>query len=257
MTASIELSGVSVRFGGIHALDNVSLAVPPRQIRGIIGPNGSGKSTLVNVASRVVDPAAGTVRLDGKDITGFPTHAASRLGIVRTFQRVELVGQLSVLENVMLGAAGEPTPGVTALALRLPFVRARECELVERAQSALAFVGIERLANQRGNELSGGQMRLVEFARAIMARPRILLLDEPAAGLSLPRIDRVRDLILKINNDLGVTVILVEHVLNLVMTLSQQVSVLVSGKLLCEGTPEAIRADARVREAYLGRRGTV
>ncbi len=256
MTPAIELSDVSVRFGGIQALDRVSLAVPARQIRGIIGPNGSGKSTLVNVASRVVDPAAGTVRVDGKDITHLPTHAASRLGIVRTFQRVELVGQLTVLENVMLGAAGEPSSSMAPLALRLPVVRARERELVDRARAALVFVGIERLAQQRGNELSGGQMRLVEFARAVMARPHILLLDEPAAGLSLPRIDRVRDLILKINADLGVTVVLVEHVLNLVMTLSQQVSVLVSGSLLCEGTPQAIRADARVREAYLGRRGT-
>jgi branched-chain amino acid transport system ATP-binding protein len=255
MTPLIELVDVSVNFGGIQALDRVSLKVPKGQIRGIIGPNGSGKSTLVNVASRVVDPSSGAVRVGGQDITHLPTHVACRLGIVRTFQRVELVGQLTVLENVMLGAAGESAPGLAALAVRLPFVRKRERELVDRARSALAFVGIEKLAQQRGNELSGGQMRLVEFARAVMAEPQILLLDEPAAGLSLPRIDRVRDLILKINADLGVTVILVEHVLNLVMTLSQEVSVLVSGSLLCEGPPEAIKADARVREAYLGRRG--
>ena len=164
MTPLIELAGVCVRFGGIQALDHVNLAVPGGQIRGIIGPNGSGKSTLVSVASRVVDPTAGTVRVDGHDITRLPTHATSRLGIVRTFQHVELVGQLTVLENVMLGAAGERAPNLAALALRLPSVLARERDLVDRARSALAFVGIERFAQQRGNELSGGQMRLVEFA---------------------------------------------------------------------------------------------
>ena len=253
MTAALTLDGVSINFGGIRALEGVSCEVPDGQLRGVIGPNGSGKTTLLNVISRIYPVSAGSIRLFDDDITRWPNHAVARHGVMRTYQRVALVNQLTVLENVMLGLhATRPQP-LFDIAFRTAGYRRIERESVDRARKTLEFVGIEDLADRKGDELSGGQMRLVEIARAVVSRPRVLLLDEPAAGLSLVRIDEIAELIRRINAELGVTVILVEHVLNLVMSLCERISVLVSGQLLVEsGTPTEVQEDPRVREAYLG-----
>ena len=253
MTAALALEGVSISFGGIRALEGVTCQVPVGQLRGIIGPNGSGKTTLLNVISRIYPVSAGAIRLFGDDITRWPNHAVARHGVMRTYQRVALVNQLTVLENVMLGLHATRREPLLRIAFRSAGHRRTEREAVDRARETLVFVGIEDLADRRGDELSGGQMRLVEIARAIVSRPRVLLLDEPAAGLSLVRIDEIEDLIRRINGELGVTVILVEHVLNLVMSLCERISVLVSGQLLVEsGSPSEVQEDPRVREAYLG-----
>ncbi len=253
MTAALTLEGVSIHFGGIRALEDVSCEVPAGQLRGIIGPNGSGKTTLLNVISRIYPVTAGAIRLFGDDITRWPNHAVARHGVMRTYQRVALVTQLTVLENVMLGLHATRRQSLLDIAFRTPGHRRLEREFVERARETLEFVGLEHLADRRGDELSGGQMRLVEIARAIVSRPRVLLLDEPAAGLSLVRIDEIAELIHRINGELGVTVVLVEHVLNLVMSLCERISVLVSGRLLVEsGSPSEVQEDPRVREAYLG-----
>ena len=253
MTAALALEGVSIRFGGIRALEDVSCQVPAGQLRGIIGPNGSGKTTLLNVISRIHPITEGAIRLFGDDVTRWPNHAVARHGVMRTYQRAALVDQLTVLENVMLGLHATRRQPLLDIAFRTPRFRRLERESVDRARETLEFVGIEHLADRRGDELSGGQMRLVEIARAIVPRPRVLLLDEPAAGLSLVRIDEIADLIRRINEELGATVVLVEHVLNLVMSLCERISVLVSGQLLVEsGSPSEVQEDPRVREAYLG-----
>ena len=253
MTAALALEGVSIRFGGIRALEDVSCQVPAGQLRGIIGPNGSGKTTLLNVISRIHPVTEGAIRLFGDDVTRWPNHAVARHGVMRTYQRAALVDQLTVLENVMLGLHATRRQPLLDIAFRTPRFRRLERESVDRARETLEFVGIEHLADRRGDELSGGQMRLVEIARAIVPRPRVLLLDEPAAGLSLVRIDEIADLIRRINEELGATVVLVEHVLNLVMSLCERISVLVSGQLLVEsGSPSEVQEDPRVREAYLG-----
>ena len=253
MTAALALEGVSIHFGGIRALEGVTCEIPAGQLRGIIGPNGSGKTTLLNVISRIYPVSAGAIRLFGDDITRWPNHAVARHGVMRTYQRVALVNQLTVLENVMLGLHATRRQALLGIAFRTAGYRRLEREAVDRARETLEFVGIQDLADRKGDELSGGQMRLVEIARAIVSRPRVLLLDEPAAGLSLVRIDEIAELIRRINGDLGVTVVLVEHVLNLVMSLCERISVLVSGQLLVEsGTPTEVQEDPRVREAYLG-----
>lgn len=253
MTAALALEGVSIRFGGIRALEGVSCRVPAGQLRGIIGPNGSGKTTLLNVISRIHPVTGGAIRIFGEDVTRWPNHAVARHGVMRTYQRAALVDQLTVLENVMLGLHATRRQPLLDAAFRTPRFRRLERESVERARETLEFVGIGQLADRRGDELSGGQMRLVEIARAVASRPRVLLLDEPAAGLSLVRIDEIADLIRRINRELGVTVVLVEHVLNLVMSLCERISVLVSGQLLVEsGSPSEVQEDPRVREAYLG-----
>ena len=252
-TAALALEGVSIRFGGIRALEDLSCEVPAGQLRGIIGPNGSGKTTLLNVVSRIHPVSAGAIRLFGEDVTRWPNHAVGRRGVMRTYQRAALVDQLTVLENVMLGLHATRRQPLLDVAFRTPAFRRLERESVDRARETLEFVGIAHLADRKGDELSGGQMRLVEIARAVAPRPRVLLLDEPAAGLSLVRIDEIADLIRRINGELGVTVVLVEHVLNLVMSLCERISVLVSGQLLVEsGTPSEVQEDPRVREAYLG-----
>ena len=253
MTAALALEGVSIRFGGIRALEDVSCRIPAGQLRGIIGPNGSGKTTLLNVISRIHPVTEGAIRLFGDDVTRWPNHAVARHGVMRTYQRAALVDQLTVLENVMLGLHATRRQSLLDIAFRTPRFRRLERESVDRARETLEFVGIEHLADRRGDELSGGQMRLVEIARAVVPRPRVLLLDEPAAGLSLVRIDEIADLIRRINEELGATVVLVEHVLNLVMSLCERISVLVSGRLLVEsGSPSEVQEDPRVREAYLG-----
>lgn len=252
-TAALALEGVSIRFGGIRALEDLSCEVPAGQLRGIIGPNGSGKTTLLNVISRIHPVTAGAIRIFGEDVTRWPNHAVARRGVMRTYQRAALVDQLTVLENVMLGLHATRRQPLLDVAFRTPAFRRLERESVDRARETLEFVGIAHLADRKGDELSGGQMRLVEIARAVAPRPRVLLLDEPAAGLSLVRIDEIADLIRRINGELGVTVVLVEHVLNLVMSLCERISVLVSGQLLVEsGTPSEVQDDPRVREAYLG-----
>jgi len=249
---AIRVHEVRKQFGGLQAIDSVSFEVKQGSVHGLIGPNGSGKSTMLNLITRITPLDAGRIEMFGEDVSALPAYRTAAIGVGRTFQNLQLVGELTVLENVMLGAdAGMQRDTADAAVSSL---KAREDLSSRIALQALEFVGMADFAFRKGTELSGGQMRLAEIARALATRPRILLLDEPAAGLSLNRIDTVRSLILKINRELGVTIVLVEHVLNLVLEVSDHVTVLSAGKVLASGTPDQIRSDTEVQSAYLGRR---
>ncbi|MGE8941539.1 ABC transporter permease subunit [Leptospira interrogans] len=254
LPAAVEIIDVSKSFGGVRAIDGLSLSLEGGRIHGIIGPNGSGKSTLINLISAYERPDTGVIQVLGSDLSQRAEHSVAGLGVSRTYQNLHLVKGLSVLENVLLGLYPRSSASPLSIVTRSPSFLSEERAHVERAYAALDFVGAGDLANRLANELSGGQMRLVEIARAIAGGPRLILMDEPAAGLSIVRIDVIKRLVERINRELGVTVVLVEHVLNVVMDISHTITVLDAGKVLAVGTPDSVRNDERVRDVYFGRR---
>ncbi len=249
--ALLEVEAVSVVFGGLAALTEVSLSVQAGTVCAVIGPNGAGKTTLYNAISGYERPQAGVVRLDGHSVTGLPPHAISRLGLRRTFQNGGLFGEMTVLENVMVGADRATRSHVPGVLFALPRHRREERRAVAEARAMLARVGIDRLVQARVRDLSFGQQRLVEITRALISRPRVLLLDEPAVGLSQAERDVLATTLRQLASE-GIAVLLVEHVIDLVMAVSDRVMVLNFGRVLAEGTPAEVRADQAVLEAYLG-----
>lgn len=249
---ALQIDGLCKAFGGVRAVNELTLSFKQGQVHGVIGPNGSGKSTLLNLISGVERSDAGRIVILGQDVTDLAASARTRLGVSRTFQECQLVPNLSVLENVLLGSDYARTGNAVGSILANATFRAEERFAVERARWALDFVTMSHLENHRGGDLSGGQMRLVEIARAIVGGAPIILLDEPAAGLSLNRIDDLAVLIQKMKLELGITVILVEHVLNLVLGISDDVAVMNAGELLFRGTSQEARNNDQVRKAYLG-----
>ncbi len=245
---------LSVRFDGLVALDEIDLDVKAGEIRGIIGPNGAGKTTLVNLLSGVNVPTNGEILLDGRSIVGLKASAVAARGVRRTFQATQLFRGLTVLENVMTGYHSNIRTGAIAAALSLPSLHRAEAEATEQSWDALKFVGMERFADRDGAELSFGQQRMVEIARAIVGRPQVLLLDEPAVGLSLDRVQDLELLVKKIRDERGMTVLIIEHVIRLIMSLCDRITVLASGRKIAEGTAEEVSEDEKVAEAYLGRR---
>jgi len=240
--ALLEISGVTVRFGGLVALSNVSLDVHGGEVAGLIGPNGSGKTTLFNVVCGLQPPATGNVRLAEVDVTYAKPHARARLGLARTFQRLEVFGSLSVEENVQVAAETRR---------RWPGDRSRP---VEVADEAIERVGLGPLRRERVDTLPTGTARQVELARALAIRPRVLLLDEPSSGLDDAEAQALAGLLRELAGS-GLAVLLVEHDMPLVMSLCERVHVLDFGALLAVGTPAEIQADPAVRAAYLGTRG--
>ncbi len=249
--ALLEIESVSVVFGGLAALTDVSMAVEAGTVCAVIGPNGAGKTTLFNAVSGYERPHEGVVRLDGHKVTGLPPHAISRLGLRRTFQNGGLFGEMTVLENVMVGADRATRSDVAGVLFGLKRHRREERRAVADSRAMLARVGIDRLAQARVRDLSFGQQRLVEITRALISRPRVLLLDEPAVGLSQAERDVLATTLRQLAAE-GIAVLLVEHVIDLVMAVSDRVLVLNFGRVLAEGTPAEIRADQAVLEAYLG-----
>jgi branched-chain amino acid transport system ATP-binding protein len=252
-TGLLEVHGVTVRFGGLTALDDVSLAAAPRQVTGIIGPNGAGKTTLLNVLCGFVRPDPGRLQFDGAELGRLRPHQLASLGIARTLQGVGLFRRLTVLENVMVGAQRQARAGFWSALAGLPRSDRDERALRARALDALDRVGAPGLADARPGQLAFGVRKRVALARALVAQPRLLLLDEPAGGLSEAEIDDLRELISGLSAD--TTVVLVEHRMDLVMAVCQAVVVLDFGRVIARGTPEQVQADPAVTAAYLGAEG--
>ncbi len=280
----LAVSNLLVRFGGITALDGISFEVAPGEICGLIGPNGAGKTTVFNCVSRLYEPVSGDLLLDGTSLLGLRPHEVVARGVARTFQNLALFERLTVLENVLVGghATGAPRntthaagttgsadapdrvpdrhrrPGVfrggLADALGTRAAREGERRLRARAREWLAFVGLADQADARVGDLPFGSRKRLELARALLAEPRLLLLDEPAGGLTLEEVERVDRLVRDVRDRLGITILLVEHRMGLVMSICDRLVVLNFGRVLAEGPPAAIADDPAVVEAYLGSR---
>ncbi len=252
--AILEVRGVVRSFGGVRAVDGASFAVAPNSITSLIGPNGAGKSTLFNIISGFLRGEAGVVLLMGREIQHLAPHRIVGAGLVRTFQTARALSRLSVLDNVVLAAAGHPGERLSGVLLRRRAARECERDARERASELLRLVRLDRHAGDLAGTLSGGQRKLLDFARALMAEPRILLLDEPMAGVSPPLRAQLLEHILHQRDELGMTFLLVEHDLDVVMRASDRIVVMSAGAVIAEGTPGEIRGDQRVVDAYLGSR---
>lgn len=247
----LEVQGITQRFGGVTALEDVSFRVADGAITGIIGPNGAGKTTLFNIVTGIYTPTSGTVHLQGKNVSRFAPERLASLGMVRTFQNIELFGRMTVLENVMVGLHTKGKSGIIASSLRLPWQVAEERRFRERAYHWLEFTGITDLADHEAGSLPFGKGRLLEIARAMALEPKVILMDEPAAGLNSRETLELARLIQKIRAS-GVTVALVEHDMELVMDICDAIVVLNLGRKLAQGTPREIQENPEVISAYLG-----
>jgi branched-chain amino acid transport system ATP-binding protein len=246
----LEVRDVSVRFGGLTALNAVSLSVAPRQVVGVIGPNGAGKTTLLNVLCGFIRPDEGQVLIDGRHYSNLRPHRLAALGIARTLQGVGLFEQLTAIENVMIGASNLARAGFLSALLSLPRSARDERRLREEAGQALDRVGAAGIADARPGELSYGLRKRVALARALAAKPKVLLLDEPASGLAEEEMAELGDLIRELSAD--ASLIIVEHHMDLMMSVCQALVVLDFGKVISRGSPQEIQADPAVTAAYLG-----
>jgi branched-chain amino acid transport system ATP-binding protein len=247
----LEVRGLSKRFGGVQAVREVSFDVREGSIKAVIGPNGAGKSTLFNLLTGVAAPDAGEVRLGGRPLQGRPPHEVAARGVARTFQHLRLFAGMSALENVMVGAHLRGRAGFLSGLLHLPSSWSEERAIARRAREALEVVGGAALAGQEARSLSYGQQRAVELARAVAGEPRLLLLDEPAAGLNLRETAELARLLLRIR-ERGVTILVVEHDMGLVMSVSDEVVVLAAGEKIADAPPRQVQRDPQVVRVYLG-----
>jgi branched-chain amino acid transport system ATP-binding protein len=249
---SLCINAVSVRFGGVVALDSVDFKVERGEICGLIGPNGAGKTTLFNCISRIYHPSAGGIEFDGTSLLGLSLHEIAGVGIGRTFQNLALFANMSARENIATGAHAWAKAGYVATAFQLASVREEERRIAIEVDRLVRFLDIESIADRAVATLPFGTRKRVELGRALMMRPKLLLLDEPAGGLNFEEVERLKQLIRDIRDRLQITVLLVEHHMNLVMTVSDHVVVLNFGRKIADGDPSSVRRSKDVIEAYLG-----
>lgn len=253
---SLTASNITIRFGGLTAVSDVSFTIPDGSIVSLIGPNGAGKTTFFNVLTGLYQPTVGRVRLKERDVTGLPPHKIASYGLARTFQNIRLFNLMTAEENVMVAMHSHMRAGIVSTILRTPAQRREEREARVFARELLTFVGIGKSADEYARNLSYGDQRRLEVARALALRPSVLLLDEPTAGMNPQESARFVDFVHQVRDERGLSVLLIEHDMSVVMRVSERVTVLDRGEKIAEGRPDDIKADQRVVEAYLGKSGT-
>lgn len=251
----LTLDQATIRFGGLTAVDHVSFTVEKGQIFGLIGPNGAGKTTLFNLISGVYKPTSGSISFQGKEISGLEPFRIAQAGIARTYQNINLFSNLTVLENVMIGRHIKSKSGLTAAILRTSAQKKEEKAIRETCMDLLKFMGLEQKADLMAKNLSYGEQRRLEIARAMASEPQLLLLDEPAAGMNPSETTELMENIRKIRDTFHIAIMLIEHDMNLVMGICEGIAVLNYGRIIAKGSPEEIKSNPVVIEAYLGKKG--
>ncbi|MGE9904735.1 ABC transporter ATP-binding protein [Streptococcus alactolyticus] len=253
--ALLDVKKLTKNFGGLTAVGDVTMHLNEGELVGLIGPNGAGKTTLFNLLTGVYEPSEGTVSLDGTILNGMKPYKIASLGLSRTFQNIRLFKEMTVLDNVLIGMANQTSPHLLASFLRLPKYYQSEEELRQKALDLLAIFNLEKEADTLAKNLPYGQQRRLEIVRALATKPKILFLDEPAAGMNPQETAELTELIRKIKDEFNITIMLIEHDMSLVMEVTERIYVLEYGRLIAQGTPDEIKTNQRVIEAYLGGEG--